>query len=257
MQSRPALGPDSDLVRGAFALLQKIERRKQGLCLVEGLSNVQAALAAGVVKEILCTDEFASLDFGLTKVHIINSKSSAKISDTKTPPGMYAICKIPHLTPERLHRVLILDTLSDPGNLGTIIRSAHAFEFDAIYLFGHSADPWSGKVLRSCAGYAFTVPIIEIDAFSKLPDVKLLATSMNGSKSLQEVCSMGVLSKPHAWIVGNESHGISNELLDVVDMQVRIEMSDIAESLNAGVVASICAYHSYVSGASMNIEYQQ
>ena len=122
MQSRPALGPDSDLVRGAFALLQKSERKVRQQCLVEGLSNVQAAVAAGVVIDVLCTEEYEHLDFASIRVHKINSKASNKISDTKTPPGIYAVCRIPSLEPKVLERVLILDSLSDPGNLGTIIR---------------------------------------------------------------------------------------------------------------------------------------
>lgn len=247
MHSRPALGPDSDLVRGAFALLQKSERKIRQQCLVEGLSNVQAALAAGVVIHILCTEEFESSDYGSTKVHLINSKASNKISDTKTPPGIYAVCRIPSNEPKVLERALILDSLSDPGNLGTIIRSAHAFEFDAIYLFGNCVDPWSGKVLRSCAGYAFSVPIIELASTDDLPNLQLLATVMEGNVSLQEVITTSTLSSPHAWIIGNESHGISDELLKVAHHQIRVEMSAVAESLNAGVVASICAYQSYAS----------
>lgn len=247
MQSRPALGPDSDLVRGAFALLQKSERKVRQQCLIEGLSNVQAAVAAGVVLDVLCTEEYEHLDFASVRVHKINSKASKRISDTKTPPGIYAVCRIPNLEPKVPERVLILDSLSDPGNLGTIIRSAHAFEFDAIYLFGNCVDPWSGKVLRSCAGYAFSVPIIELETINNLPNLQLLATVMEGNLGLQELLQTSTLLSPHAWIIGNESHGISEELLNAANHLIRVEMSAAAESLNAGVVASICAYHSYVS----------
>lgn len=247
MQTRPALGPDSELVRGAFALLQKTERKNQRKCLVEGLSNVEAAVESGACLYILCTEEFVSVVFGDIPVHLINSRSSAKISDTKTPPGIYAVCTIPNRIPQQLDRVLILDALSDPGNMGTIIRSAHAFAFDAIYLLPHCADPWSGKVLRSCAGYAFNVPIIEIESLDELPHVKLLATVMDGSMQLQDVSTSKVLAQPHAWIIGNESHGISEPLLSRADHFIRVEMSDVAESLNAAVVAGICAYHSYLA----------
>lgn len=250
MQTRPALGPDSELVRDASALLQKSERKRQHKCLVEGLSNVEAAVEAEVCHYILCTEEFLEVSFSTTPVHLINSRASAKISDTKTPPGIYAVCKIPNLVPPKFDRVLILDALSDPGNLGTIIRSAHAFSFDAIYLMPHCADPWSGKVLRSCAGYAFDVPIIEIESPDELPNVTLLATVMNGSMNLQDLIPMRLLVEPHAWIIGNESHGISESLLSITDHAVRIEMSDTAESLNAAIVAGICAYHSYLASGN-------
>lgn len=247
MQTRPALGPDSELVRGAFALLQKSERKNQHKCLVEGLSNVEAAADAGVCLYILCTEEFSSVSFTSIPVHLINSRASAKISDTKTPPGIYAVCAIPQRIPEQLNRLLILDAISDPGNLGTIIRSAHAFAFDAVYLMPHCADPWSGKVLRSCAGYAFNVPIMEIESLDALPNVTLLATVMDGTMDLQEVSTSKMLTQPHAWIIGNESHGISNPLLSKANHGVRVEMSGVAESLNAAVVAGICAYHSYLA----------
>lgn len=250
MQTRPALGPDSELVRGAFALLQKSERKRQRKCLVEGLTNVHAAVDAGVCEYILCTNEFTAETFGSVQMHIINSRASAKISDTKTPPGIYAVCAIPQVTPEKLERVFILDGLADPGNLGTIIRSAHAFGFDAIYLLPNCADPWSGKVLRSCAGYAFSVAIQEVQSPAELPEIPVLATIMNGSTSLHELFATKILNKPHAWVIGNESHGISESILSRSEYQIRVEMSDVAESLNAAVVAGICAYHSYL--ASVN-----
>jgi TrmH family RNA methyltransferase len=250
MQMRPALGPDSEPVRDAFALLQKSERKRQQRCLVEGLSNVLAALEAGVCIYILATDEYDTSVFAKTTPHIINSRASAKISDTKTPPGIYAVCKIPNVAPQKLERAFILDALSDPGNVGTIIRSAHAFGFDAVYLLPNSADPWSGKVLRSCAGYAFRVPIIEVESLSDLPSIPMLATVMDGSTSLQELSLSNTLSQPHAWVLGNESHGISEPMLAKSQVQIRVEMSDVAESLNAAVVAGICAYHSYIMSDS-------
>jgi len=250
MQTRPALGPDSELVRGAFALLQKSHRKSQQQCLIEGLSNVEAAIEAGVVLYVLCTEEFASVPFLETPVRLINSRASAKISDTKTPPGIYAVCKIPNHVPQKLDRVFVLDALSDPGNVGTIIRSAHAFAFDAIYLMPNCADPWSGKVLRSCAGYAFNIPIIEINSSEELPDVTMLATVMGGTTNLQEISSSPLLTKPHAWVIGNESHGISESLLERAHHFIRVEMSDVAESLNAAVVAGICAYQSYLASGN-------
>ena len=251
MQTRPALGPDSELVRDAFALLQKSVRKKLRRCIVEGLSNVQAARDAGVCIYILCTEEFADRSFGDIPLHVINSRASLKISDTKTPPGIYAVCAIPDAVPEKLQRVFILDALSDPGNMGTIIRSAHAFNFDAVYLVSNCADPWSGKVLRSCAGYAFSVPIIEVDTFTQVPGMTLLATSMTGETSLSEIVRSEILATPHAWIIGNESHGISDSLLRNANYRVNIEMSEVAESLNAAVVAGICAYQSFIAGSNL------
>jgi TrmH family RNA methyltransferase len=251
MQSRPALGPDSDLVRGAFALLKKSERKKQELCLVEGLSSVLAAIESGACVHVLCTSEFETVDFGNTPRYLINARASAKVSDTKTAPGVYGVCRIPNHYPETLSRILILDEVSDPGNLGTIIRSAHAFDINAIFLLPKCADPWSGKVLRSSAGYSFLVQIIEISSAEDLPDVALYATVMEADIALAELVASGALSRPHGWIIGNESHGISPEIINRAGNTVRIEMSDVAESLNAAVVASICSYQSYL--ASRNV----
>ena len=151
------LGPHSDVVSTARLLLE---------FLVEGPQNVSAAVENGIARHLLSVDENDVVHFAQksrVKVYRINDSASKVLSDTKTPQGVYAVCDIPDLMLADLqitNFAIVLDRISDPGNVGTIIRTAAAFGADAVIALAGTADVWSGKVVRSTAGAFAEVKVL-------------------------------------------------------------------------------------------------
>lgn len=149
-----------------------------------------------------------------------------------------------HKKPEKIlgTRLLLLDGIQDPGNLGTIIRSAVAFDIDSIIINDKCVDPYSAKVIRSTQGLIFKInlSIKNLDEFVKTikGKIPILATKVTGGKSLK---SLEKISE-FAIIMGNEGNGVSQSLLDICDEYLYIPMNKECESLNVGVAASIILY---------------
>ncbi len=171
----------------------------------------------------------------------------AKISDTETPQGILMVLNSKGLLiPEKLDAVLILDGVRDPGNLGTILRTAAAFGTQAVLLLEGNADPFSPKVVRAGMGAQFHLPIQEINidqlvrlckSENKTP-LNIFLADVKGGKPGWQVD----LRKPAALIVGGEATGASHELIAIADEKIYIPMPGGSESLNAAVAASILLY---------------
>jgi len=184
-------------------------------------------------------------------VSAVSARAAAALSETATPQGIVAVCPaldVPLATAlagtPRL--VAVLADIRDPGNAGTVLRSADAAGADAVVLAGDSVDPYNGKCLRASAGSIFSIPVVsDPDAAAvvgALSDagVQVLATTVDGEVSLDEAD----LSGPTAWLFGPEAHGLPAELADTATHRVRIPMPGSAESLNVASAASICLYQS-------------
>ena len=140
-------------------------------------------------------------------------------------------------------KILILDDVQDPGNLGTIIRSAVAFNVDTIVLSKNTVDLYNSKVLRATQGLIFHVNIIVRDLKEFVPFLKqnnytIYGTRVTHGKSLKDIYK----SKKFAIIVGNEGSGLSDEMIELTDEFIYIEMNSNCESLNVGVATSIILY---------------
>jgi len=168
------------------------------------------------------------------------------VMDTETPQGLAAVCATRLLSSEHLPEgdlFVILDRVSDPGNLGTIIRSSDAAAADGVILPKGCADPYGTKALRAAMGSTFHLPIIKADTVEEVAGhlrhmgVMLLAADLEG----RDVFAVD-LRIPVAFVIGNEAHGISPGVKHLVDEVVRIPMPGGAESLNAAVAASILLY---------------
>jgi TrmH family RNA methyltransferase len=167
-------------------------------------------------------------------------------ADTKTPQGLLAVFRHPDIPLDSLgacRRLLIGDGISDPGNVGTLIRSALAFEFEAVLLTEESADPFSPKVVRSTAGAIFGLPVVKLDLDSCMDFLEgsdfALATSApaadEDSGRLEELSRRGQL----ALVIGSEGEGVSARLAERSELRLAIGHSDRVESLNAGVAGSL------------------
>ena len=159
---------------------------------------------------------------------VISERQMAKIADTQNPQGMLAV--VPHWpapAPRPGERAIYLHEIQDPGNLGTIIRVADAAGADAIIITGRSVDLYNPKVVRSTTGSLFHVPIavdVELDDVlvrARAAGLNILAADVKGD-DLPGVAADGTLTKPTAWLFGNEARGLTDEHLALADAAVRV-----------------------------------
>ena len=228
------------------------QRRKVGQTLLDGVHLVQAYLASGskpqhllVTQAALQDREMAALLKKLSGVPLTQLDGSlfAELTELKTPSGILALIDLPGLTvsPAQDSFCLLLEDIQDPGNLGSMLRSAAAAGCDAVFLSNSCADAWSPKVLRAGMGGHFALSIHEA---ADLPAVaaafkgKLFAASLNAKNNLYDSDLRGKL----AFALGNEGAGLSKGLLEAVGQHVTIPMPGKVESLNAAVAAAICLF---------------
>ena len=254
------LGPHAGLVVGARALLKPRERRDRQLFLIEGPQAVREAVAAGAVRTILIDHMRDAIveEFGAIADAFISPKALASISDTESPQGIVAICGIPTLSLEDVlqastRTVVVCVGLQDPGNLGTIIRTAHSAGVDAVLLTAGSVDLYNSKVLRSSVGSVFHVPVVqglEIDdiyAALNSHGVQSFGLAGGGELELFDI-SNEMLREPTAWWLGSEAKGLPEVLRSRVEF-VSIPMPGGAESLNAAVAGAVAMYASVRANA--------
>lgn len=190
------------------------------------------------------------------KVCVVSDKTFEEISDTETPQGIMTVINIRENSFEpddRTDAIVVLDGVSEPGNMGTVIRTAEALGFDALYIMKGSADIYSPKVVRATMGAVFRMKFKADCEISDITGLKskgfsLIATTPGGDVALEKYSPSGRF----AAIIGNEAHGISSEILDISDYKVKITMEGNAESFNAGVASGIVLHWLKVFGKKTN-----
>ncbi len=233
---------ENEKVKHYLKLQQKKYRDKYQEFLVEGRHLVLEAYRAGVLKELIYCDEEA-LPLAVPQVEVSYSILK-KLSDTKTPQKVLGLCqKLAETTIG--NRILILDEIQDPGNLGTIIRSAVAFDIDTIVLGNNTVDLYNPKVVRSTQGMLFQVPIVFFTIDQLLPILKGLKIPVYATR-VEYGDSVATLTKEEkerfALIVGNEGSGVNPTYFAFSDKNLYIPMSAKVESLNVAVATSIILY---------------
>ncbi len=176
-------------------------------------------------------------------VYVVPNNIFADLSDTDTPQGILAVVNMSddNYSPSTLdRRIVVLDSISEPGNMGTVIRTAEALGFDAIYLMKGCTDIYSPKTVRSTMGSLLRMNFrsnCTIEDITELQDTgfSIIATTPSGETALEGLEAPEKL----AVIIGNEAHGVCNELLALADSRIKITMDGMAESLNAAVAAGI------------------
>ncbi len=228
------------------------QRKKSGLAVLDGVHLVQAYLASGHIPQHLIVSETALQDHEVTAVlkklpgvplTQFDDKLFAEVSELKTPGRVLALIEptSPSVSSSQSRFCLLLEDIQDPGNLGSMLRSAAAAGCDAVFLSGGCADAWSPKVLRAGMGGHF---VLSIHESADLPAVaaafhgKLLAGTLTAKTSLYDCDLQGKV----AFAVGNEGAGLSGNLLAAVSQQVTIPMPGKVESLNVAVAAAVCLF---------------
>lgn len=237
-------------------------RRKTGRFLVEGPQAVRSALDAGVVVHELIVDDEAGVTFAdlvaearAAGCRVTEATASvlAAMSETQEPQGVLAVCDL--LSSGDLDAVMagpgpvvVLEALGDPGNVGTVIRTADAIGAAGVLLTPGSVDIHNGKVVRSTAGSLFHLPVLpdvaleDVAAAALRHGRTLAVTAGQGTVDLFEAASTGVVDTRTCWLLGSEAHGASPAALAAADLVVRIPMAGRAESLNAAVAAAVVLY---------------
>lgn len=232
---------DNAKIKDIKKLNQKKYRDKTNLFLVEGEHIVLEAYKTGHLKDlILESDMVFPLD--VNTLYVTNNVLSY-ISSLDSPYPIMGICEKIKEKETLKDKILILDGIQDPGNLGTIIRSAAAFHIDTIILSNDTVDLYNSKVIRSTQGLIFHMNIIRKDLKEVLPLLKKEQYHIYGTRVTHGTSLKGVAKeKKFAIIMGNEGNGMQEELENFCDDFLYIDMSPMCESLNVGVATSIILY---------------
>ena len=230
---------NNERIKELVKLKEKKHRDKMGLFFIEGLDIIEEAYKNGLLKELYILDGYDSpyKDIPYTNVSYEVMK---KISDMESVSEYYGVCK--KIQEKELgKKIIILDGIQDPGNLGTIIRSAVAFNIDTVVLSRECVDLYNSKVLRSTKGMIFNKNVIVRDIvpfIDSLDKYIIYGTSVTNGEDIRSI----ELPEYIALVIGNEGKGISQEVYDRCNKFIYIKMNDRCESLNAGVAASIIMY---------------
>lgn len=227
----------------------KKERDKSRTFMIEGFHLVEEALKSDVVIQELIISETTDIPSGWNvddlSITIVTEKIMQEISDTDTSQGVAAVCEQYSVNEGgKFSRLLLIDAVQDPGNLGTMIRTADAAGIDAVIIGEGSVDVYNSKVIRSTQGSIFHIPIIKEnlhDTILKLKqnEIKVYGTSLKNAVDYKQA-SVG---NSFALIVGNEGNGVESDLLEKTDQNLYIPIFGRSESLNVAVAAGILLYH--------------
>jgi TrmH family RNA methyltransferase len=243
----------------ARKLTRRSGRDDAGLFLAEGRQAVSEALAEpDGVREVFATEDAAATHAELladipVPVRLVTEKAAAGLSETVTPQGLVAVCALRDVPadavvvhPPRL--IVALAELADPGNAGTVLRTADACGAGAVLFGAGSADPYGGKAVRASAGSLFHLDVVRGAGLAEvLPQLQVagatvLAADGGGETTLDGLVDDGRLRGPVVWLFGNEARGVPDGLAALADARVRIPMRGRAESLNLAAAAAICLY---------------
>jgi len=185
----------------------------------------------------------------------VTEQAAAGLTDTVTPQGIVAVCRHVHVDlASVLHQtprlVVVLAGVADPGNAGTVLRTADAAGAAAVVFADGSVDPYNGKCVRASAGSLFHVDVVRgVPAQAAIGDLRragltVLAADAHGADDLDDVIDAGRLAGRTAWVFGAEAHGLASDVADAADARVRAPIYGSAESLNLAAAAAVCLYAS-------------
>lgn len=237
---------NNKLVKYTYSLNSKKGRREEGKFIAEGERLVRDAMLVSEPEYIIITEKYGKTDFGV-KTYMVTESVFKKISDTVNPQGVMGIFKkfdrnIADIT---LENTVILNGVSDPGNVGTILRTANAAGFSNVIIDNKSVDLYNPKTVRSSMSALFNLNIYESEElyediiYLKKKGFNIYGTALTeASEDLYKT----EIKFPVAVVVGNEANGIDDEILDICDKKIIIPMEKTIESLNASVAASVVMY---------------
>lgn len=241
----------NETIKYFISLNDKKTRMNAKRFIVEGYHLVNEASKTNLLEAIISTDEKELKKINNVRRYLVNDAIINKIATTKNPQNILGIVKmldhnITNLLPiikGNITKLIMLDDVNDPGNLGTIIRTAAGLGYDGIIMSPNTVDLYNEKVIRSTQGVMFKIPIIkanlqEVIKLLKKEKVFCIGTALTNAKDVKHITK----KDKFAICLGNEAKGISKEVLDNMDENVRIAMNNDVESLNVSIAAGIIMY---------------
>jgi TrmH family RNA methyltransferase len=240
--------PANARIKAAAALHRRKYRDRDGRFLAEGPGPVVVAYRDGVVEALYATPDGATRLPSDIDVTLVTDDVLAKISDAVTPQGVVAVCT------KRLHTLsdvlgtgycIVLHGIADPGNAGTVVRTADAFGAAGVVFASGSVDPWSPKAVRAAAGSTTHVRLVvdvEPDEVLEACRSSAIRTVALDARGVVPIDAPGATTAPCALIVGSEAHGLPAAVLERVDVVCRVPRFGRAESLNLAAATAVAAY---------------
>ncbi|AXI09639.1 RNA methyltransferase [Oceanobacillus zhaokaii] len=236
----------NERVKAWKKLHNRKERNNTKTFIIEGFHLLEEAWKSDWVIQEIIAEEAVELpnwcqDY---EVERVSAPVFEQITQTQTPQGVAAVLEMKEATKRKGNYLLLIDSVQDPGNLGTMIRTADAAGMDGIVLGNGTVDIYNDKVLRSTQGSIFHIPIYHASLLDEVKDLqqngfKIWATALLNAKKYNEIQIDGKV----ALILGNEGAGVRQELIDVADEIVTIPIYGKAESLNVSIAAGILMYY--------------
>ena len=245
-------------IKEIIALLKKSKERKEkqvfvieGRKMFEEICQDTSRLVKAYFSESYVKEQYEGRIFPEVPYEIVADSVFDAMAETVTPQGVLAIVKMPEYSLEKMIEdagtLMLLENLRDPGNLGTIIRTAEAAGVSGVILSKESVDIYNPKVIRSTMGAVYRVPFLYADDFMALlkelrnKDVRLLAAHLKGQKTFDRADYSGKVGI----LIGNEANGLSEEAAELANEKVLIPMAGSVESLNAAVAAALLMYEAF------------
>lgn len=248
--------PDNEIYKSFLKLYKRKYRDREGLYIIEGENLIDEAVRNGaVLRQIFIREDYdvsryKGIEDSGTPVYSLSKQLFDKAADTDTPQGIAAVSEKPLYTEEEFFRgtdsIIVLDRLQDPGNIGTIIRTADAAGFKGAVVMKGTADLFSPKTVRAAAGSLYRVKLLYIDTPERTAEM-MRAHGKNTvctSPYAETVFYDADMAENAAVIIGNEANGACEEFMRLADMTVTLPMEGSIESLNAAVAASVVMYES-------------
>jgi len=249
-------------------LLKRAFREQDAAFLVEGAQAVREAIAdaehgGGRVRELFVTSQARTRHPDLVAratalgvpIHLGSGHVLAQLSETVTPQGLVAVCDLRDVSLESVaaqqpRLAVVLAAIRDPGNAGTVLRTADGAGAGSVLFADGSVDPYNGKCVRASAGSLFHLPIVrdiplaQAVAAMRQAGLQVFAAAGGGDADLDAIERGGGLDSPTVWVFGNEAWGLPDDVLAVADRVVRVPIYGRAESLNLAAAAAVCLYAS-------------
>ena len=233
---------NNEYIKYLVSLKDKKYRNKEEKYLIEGFHLVEEAYNAGILIQIISTEEIEKYE-NIEKI-LVNDKIIEKLASTKNPQNIIGICSFKKNNYQIGNKILLLDNINDPGNMGTLIRTSLGFDIDTIIVSQDCVDIYNEKTIRSSQGSIFHVNIFKsnlINEINKIKEkgIKVVGTSLQSSIPLKRVSNLD----KYAIILGNEANGVKKELQELTDLNIKIEINERLESLNVAIAGAIVMYY--------------
>lgn len=230
-------------VKNWAKLKEKKHRDKERLFLVEGAHLLEEAFQAGCLETLIILQGSEYPVYADVPIYEVTKEIIQKLTSLTSLETMIGVCHIPEVNFDFKERVVILDGVQDPGNLGTIIRTALSFGYEAVILSMDCVDVYNEKVIRSTQGAFFHFPVLRTDLQIFLPHLKQQGFTIYTTALHTDSAAVSAIQprSRYALVFGNEGNGVKQETMSLSDHLIKIEMETF-ESLNVAVAAAICMY---------------